>query len=130
RNPRPLQARHGLGWRRRQHESLELLYVPARAVADFHAFGCQFERRNGDHALFRRPQYGKAVIALLMTQATAVAPTRPSYAKTSPLPCRVRCWRSSVGPPDPVRATGKRSTEVDLSSPSLFLDRVCNDGQA
>ena len=34
--------------------------------------------------LFRHPQCGKAVIALLMTQATAVAPTRPSYARTSP----------------------------------------------
>src|SRR5208282_2588937 len=56
------RRRHALGWRRRQSESLELLYVPARAVADFHDFGRQFQRRNSDHALFGRPQCGKAVI--------------------------------------------------------------------
>ena len=56
------RRRHAFGWHRRQTKRLELLHVAARTVADFHNFGRQLQCRNGDHALFRRPQCGKAVI--------------------------------------------------------------------
>src|SRR5664280_408099 len=58
------RRRHALGWHPRQTQRFELLHVAARAVADFHNFGRQLQRRNGDHALFRRPQRGKTEIGV------------------------------------------------------------------
>ena len=58
------RRRYTLGWRLRQTESLQLVYIAARAVADSHDYGRQFQPRNGNHALFRSQQCGKAVIGI------------------------------------------------------------------
>jgi len=51
-------------WHLRQAKFLELIDIATRAVAN--ACDCfrQFQRRNGDHTLLRRPQRGKAVIGI------------------------------------------------------------------
>src|ERR1035441_6449055 len=58
------RRRHTLGWRRRQAESLELVHVPSRAIANTHDLGCQFNRWNGDNALSHRSQRSEAVIGV------------------------------------------------------------------
>src|ERR1035437_8109025 len=58
------RRRYAFGWHRRQGESLELVNVPSRAVADGHDFVRQFQRRNGDYALFRGSQRRMAKISV------------------------------------------------------------------
>lgn len=47
------RRRHTLGWRLGEAEPLELVDIAARAIADSHDDGRQFQPRYGDHALFR-----------------------------------------------------------------------------
>ena len=56
--------RYAFGRRLRQTESLELVYIAARAVTDCDDFGGQLQRWKSDYALFRCPQRGKAVIGV------------------------------------------------------------------
>src|ERR1035438_8640511 len=58
------RRRYAFGWRLRQTESLELVYIAARAVTDSDDFGGQFQRWKSNHALFGCPQRGKAVIGV------------------------------------------------------------------
>jgi len=52
------------GGYRRQRELVELSHIATRAITDPDHRGCQFDRRNGDHAFLRGPQRVKAVISV------------------------------------------------------------------
>lgn len=56
------RRRYALRRRGRQSERDKFVDVAARAVADIHDFGRQFQRRDGDDAFTGCPQRGKAVI--------------------------------------------------------------------
>jgi hypothetical protein len=83
-----------------------------------------------------RPQWGGVVAVSLCrvsseeAQMEQISADRPVTLPQFELQFEAKTIEFRMDLPDPVRTTGRLSTEVDPSSPSLFLDPVCNDGQA